>query len=229
MKNLIILVTAFLFIVSFSCNFNKTNKSHQIDETRENEFFFDTNYFHPLHIDNIAFLINWTIEDAIEPYIEISDNNRDKVHFGINPRFYGSITDFDILNNLSQIKGKDTTIVYNADELNQFINDNNYLKGKTIEAFVAECFENYLSDDIFDINFLISPPLVDRKNSIVCVLFRKILKINEGYTGYNYFVVYKLTTDCKGWYLFNIIEIQLSWEIEKFGYNNAFELYRLYE
>ena len=189
--------------VLFSCNYNKTG-----------EFVINENYYLPIKFDDIALLINGVISNAL---LHFSDS----INYNICTFFIDDLENEDVVKNLSRIKGqdskgRDTTIVYNKNELNQFIKDYEYLKGTSITPFISEYYKSYVSDDDLERIIFIAPPWVDRKNSIVCIWCSIAYRNeNNGYSAdNNRFFIYKFESDVDEWYLFNVIEFKYSSTLE---------------
>ena len=200
-----ILIITLCFVALFSCKFDKTKTSKQSFF----EFVIDSSFYLPITIQEVELLINLTIEEGLKHF-----SNKPVLlgtDFNIISSFDKRLDNDEILKNLSQIKGNDTTIVYNENELSQFINDNNYLKGKSIKPFLSEKLQKYISDDYSDVIVVMGSPWIDRQNSIVYILymFGYKFKNEKYYRGSHHLFSYKKNIDKDSWELFNIIQFNL--------------------
>jgi len=85
------------------------------------------------------------------------------------------------------------------------------------------------------LSITIGPPLVDRKNRLVCIFVSKVHKFGyEDLIFEDWIYIHKLKTDTKNWNiedwkLFNLMRIQLNWTKEKYGaWADDIEPFRLY-
>jgi len=193
---IIFLLSTFLF----SCNY-----------TRNKEFVIDENYYLPITYEDIEILIDMAISFSLVDF-------PDDINYSIYPNFYDDIEDKDILKNISQMSGnyydgRDTSFFYCENELNQFIADNNFLKGKSIKPFSSVYYEKFIIEDYnSDVTILLCPPWVDRRNSIVCILsntLHKVEYLRGDYMLSHHFFVFKFTIN-DGWILFNVLPFKQS-------------------
>jgi len=168
----------FLFFVIFSCNFS--NKKQSRNEWAKN-FDFDTAYYQPLRAYNhLSPLLNDIINYVLDsiPY---------SVSFSVDPYFFLYLSEMDIIENLSHVRGKSidwdgTVIVYSDDELNQFIKDNDYLRGRYIIptfTILPEYINNVNEEVGSELKIFLGPPLVDRKNLVVFIYFSVEFRIKD--------------------------------------------------
>jgi len=221
-----ILPIVIIFTLFFSCN-NIKKQNLQIQKEFDICYVIDTNYFHPVKFSQIGFLVNMTV-------LIILSHFDDTENYSISPVFYKRFSDNDIVNNLYEIQcynmnesskiSIDTVLYYNSDELNEFIKDNNYLKGKSIYHFISEEYRNKINYNMSDLYIVLGAPLVDRKNKIVLILSHVIYKYLDSYSMHDEIFLYKFLNENNYWYSLDNIAIDLEWtkfEFDEDGKRNS--------
>jgi len=151
-------------------------------------------FYAPLTPNDIISLMDLTIEAVMDVFPDRT--------FSIQPLFYNQLTKEILNRDLRKVLSTDGNhISFGEDELKQFEIDNECLKGKKLKGFVPDSKRQYVADSLSDINIVLSPPLVDRKEKIVCVFTHVVYKYKDGYASDDIYYFFELTPDEKSWYL----------------------------
>lgn len=211
-NNFKILITTFLCVVLFSCDFYKNKQSRKIED-----FYIDTKELENMDQDLVFDIV---IHRSIFLTLLIAI---DTVECNIYPRLFEKFSDKDIIENLSNVNGvtlngNDTTIIYNSDDLAYFIFLINHYKGEPISDFAGEILGRKFTEEIGNLNVAIGPPLYDGKNMLLYIPYHLMRKEEDGsFIHENVFIVYHIQDIASPHGIFTKIPIVADWINEWFS------------
>ncbi|MBI9060648.1 MAG: hypothetical protein JEZ14_01585 [Marinilabiliaceae bacterium] len=179
-------VFSFLLVLLVGCIPKQRNDVQKI--------VFDDSYYNPVSPNDIKTLTDLTIDVVAKVFPD--------ANISIQPLFNEHIEEESILRDLAFVHSEDGDhIQFDNNQLHQFVLDINCLKGKEVINFLPLNKQEYVSNELSDVNIVLSPPMVDRKELIVCFFVHLVYKYKDGYASDDIYYFFELTPDKQAWYL----------------------------
>lgn len=185
----------FLFFLLISCSISQ-QKENAIKQSNEgSEVFIDDTYYDPLTPSDIFDLIDFVIDISLEPF--------GNSEYAIDPVFIDNLSYDQLKTSLNE---SICDLTYSDQEVKQIFMDYELLKGDSIKKFLVDEEKiQRVNNQTNRVLILLSPPMVDRKNSYVFFKVNAYFPYEEGIGSDEVVYSFKLK-DEKMWVLFCTIE-----------------------